>query len=412
MMSLLLPIIYLAFISLGLPDSLVGSGWPVMHTELQVPESYAGYLTMIIAACTIISSLMSDRLTSRFGAGLVTAISVATTAVALLGFSLSGAFWMLCLWAIPYGLGAGAVDAALNNFVAVHYESRQMNWLHCFWGVGAAISPYVMSLSLTNNLGWANGYRVIGLIQVALTIVIFVSIPLWKRKAAEKTGAQSSELRAGRDVESGKKPQPAKRLTLRQVMRLPGITSVLVAFFAYCALEQTAGLWAATFLVQTREISATTAAQFAALFYLGITAGRFLAGVVAGRFDDRTLVRIGIVVLVVGIIMVALPIPADIIALAGLVVIGFGCAPIYPSLIHATPANFGIEHSQAVIGVQMAFAYIGITFMPPLFGALASLTGMWLFSYALLAFAIVMLIMSENLNRTVDSQRAKSLVQN
>ncbi len=391
MYSLLLVIIYVAFISLGLPDSLLGSAWPVMHGELNVPVSYAGAVTMIIAGGTIVSSLCSDRLTRKLGAGLVTAVSVLMTAVALFGFSVSGEFWMLCLWAIPYGLGAGAVDAALNNYVALHYASRHMSWLHCFWGVGASVSPYIMSFALTGGHGWSSGYRYVSLIQIVLSACLFVSLPLWGMHQAQKAEEQ---------VE-------AKALTFGQMMKIPGVAAVLILFFGYCALEQTTGLWASSYLADHREVSAETAAQFASLFFLGITFGRFLCGFVADRLGDRTLIRAGILTAAAGIVLVLLPVQADFPALAGLIIIGFGCAPIYPSIIHATPFNFGKENSQAIIGVQMASAYVGTTFMPPLFGVVASHLGIWLYPAYLMVFALLMLILSESLNRTIDRERKR-----
>lgn len=387
MFSLLLGIIYLAFISLGLPDSLIGSGWPVMHTALHVPVSYAGIITMIISANTIISSLLSDRLTRKLGAGMVTAISVLTTAVALFGFSLAPNFLSLCLWAIPYGLGAGAVDAALNNFVALHYDSRQMNWLHCFWGVGAAISPYVMSMSLTHNLGWRYGYRLIGGIQFVLTVILFTSLPLWRKKAYQFKDAH-------RETET--KPV----LSFAAIWQITGVKSVLLAFFAYCALESTAGLWASSFLVQVRHVDPEIAAKFAALFYMGITFGRFLAGIFANRFGDRFLVRFGAGVLTLGILLMLIPGP-DVLVLIGLLVVGFGCAPIYPSIIHATGANFGPENSQAIIGVQMAAAYTGSTLMPPLFGLLSNHLSLGSYPWYLLFFAVVIILSSEQLRRQI-----------
>lgn len=387
MFSLLLGIIYLAFISLGLPDSLIGSGWPVMHTALHVPVAYAGIITMIISANTIISSLLSDRLTRKLGAGMVTAISVLTTAVALFGFSLAPNFLSLCFWAIPYGLGAGAVDAALNNFVALHYDSRQMNWLHCFWGVGAAISPYVMSMSLTYNLGWRYGYRLIGGIQLLLTIVLFTSLPLWRKKAYQFKDAHHETI-----------VKPA--LHFAEMWRIPGVKSVLLAFFAYCALESTTGLWASSFLVQARQIDSKIAAKFAALFYIGITLGRFLAGIFANRFGDRFLVRFGASVLTLGIGLMLIPGP-DFLVLTGLLVVGFGCAPIYPSIIHSTGANFGPENSQAIIGVQMAAAYSGSTLLPPLFGWLSNQLSLVSYPWYLLFFAIVIIVSTEQLRRKI-----------
>jgi len=400
--SLLLAIVYVAFVSLGLPDSLVGSGWPVMHEDLGVPVGYAGIVTMLIAGGTIVSSLASERLTRRLGAGLVTAVSVGLTAAALIGFSTSGSFWLLCLWAIPYGLGAGAVDAALNNYVALHYAARHMNWLHSFWGVGASISPFIMSYALTSGLGWSGAYRIVGITQAVLTCVLLLSLPLWGRVnprvplgradgAAEDaaSGAPAADGRGGRPV------------PLREALRIPGVVMVLAAFFAYCALETTAMLWASTYLVADRGVTPETAAAFASLYILGITGGRFLSGFVADRVGDRALIRGGFVAVGVGVVMIALPLPTDVLALAGLVVAGLGSAPIYPAIIHSTPTNFGRRSSQAIIGVQMAAAYSGATFMPPLFGALSSWAGMWTFPLFLAVFVALGLVMSERLNRTV-----------
>jgi len=384
MYSLLLAIIYLAFISLGLPDSLLGSAWPVMQGELNVPVSYAGILSMIIAGGTIISSLNSDRLTRKFGAGLVTAISVMMTAVALFGFSISPSFWMLCLFGIPYGLGAGSVDAALNNYVALHYSSRHMSWLHCFWGVGVSISPYIMSSCLSNGAGWNAGYRTVSILQIVLTAILFFSLPIWKKR--EVIVDENGE-------------EVAKALTLPQVLKISGVKYVLLAFFGYCALESTAGLWASSYLVMNKGIDVETAARYASLYYLGITFGRFVSGFVADKFGDKNMIRIGLAFVVLGIIAVWLPVSIDIIGLAGLVVIGFGCAPIYPSVIHATPANFGAENSQAIVGIQMASAYCGPTFMPPIFGLIAEHVNVALYPVYLLIFAVMMVVMTEGLNR-------------
>ncbi|WP_179395928.1 MFS transporter [Lacticaseibacillus absianus] len=371
MFSLLLVIIYLAFISLGLPDSLIGAGWPAMHVQLGVPTAYAGIITMLISADTIISSLLSDRLTRRFGAGRVTAASVATTALALFGFSLSPSFIWLCVWAVPYGLGAGAVDAALNNYVALHYAGRQMNWLHCFWGLGAAISPNVMSFALTHQLGWQSGYRIIGIVQVALTVILVFSLPLWAHRSPTETQVPTTALR------------------LPALLRLRGLPQALIAFLAYCALEGTAGIWAASYLVQARAVSVTTAARFAALFYIGITVGRFLSGIIADRLGDRRMLGLGTAIMLAGVALILLPLPVSF-ALVGLVVFGVGCAPIYPTIIHETPTNFGADRSQAVIGLQMAAAYVGSTFAPPLFGLLASVATIRLYPVYILAFTLLM----------------------
>ena len=383
MFSLLLAIIYIAFISLGLPDSLLGSGWTTMSAEIGVPISYAGIISMIIAGGTIISSLMSDRLTKRMGAGLVTAVSVLMTAAAMFGFSVAGSFWTLCLLAIPYGLGAGAIDAALNNYVANHYASRHMSWLHCFWGVGASISPYIMGYSLART-GWRNGYGTVALIQMIFTTVMFLSLPLWKDKK-----------------NIIKKQTDTQVLGLRGVLRISGVGYVLFAFFAYCAMEATAGLWAASFLELWKGADKAAAANFASFFYLGITFGRFLSGFVTDKIGDRGMIRIGAAIILIGITAMLLPTEAVEISLAGLLVIGFGCAPVYPAIIHATPANFGRENSQAVIGVQMASAYVGSTFMPPLFGLIAENINIGLYPAYLLIFAVILLIMTEILNKKV-----------
>ena len=390
MLSLLLAIIYLAFISLGLPDSLLGSAWPVMRLDFGAELSFAGVISMIIAAGTIVSSLLSERMTRRFGTALVTAVSVAMTAAALFGFSLCTTPFQLCLWAVPYGLGAGAIDAALNNFVALHYSSRHMSWLHCFWGVGASISPYIMSAALLRSGSWQAGYRTVGVIQVVLTALLFFSLPLWK--AADRKG----------DEGNGEAPP---LLGLRGALRISGVPLILIAFCAYCGGETTAGLWASSYLVGARGIAPETAASFASLFYLGITFGRFLNGFIADRMGDRRMIRVGIAVMALGVVLILLPLRSDLPSLAGLVIFGLGCAPVYPSIIHSTPANFGKENSQAIIGVQMASAYVGSTFMPPLFGLIAQHLSLKLFPIYLALLLLVLLLMTEGLNRLKDRER-------
>ena len=385
MITLLLALIYLAFISLGLPDSLLGSAWPVMHAQFGAPLSFAGAVTMVIAGCTICSSLLSDRLTSKLGAGLVTAVSTLMTAAALFGFSKSSAAWMLCVWAVPYGLGAGAIDAALNNYVALHYNSRHMNWLHCFWGVGAAISPYIMGYCLTGGYGWEFGYTSVSVLQAAIAIILFASLPLWK---LHKAGAGAAAERT-----------PPRKLS--DIIRLKGVKVVLIAFFAYCAVETTTGLWASSYLVLHRGISPDVAARYASLYFLGITAGRFLSGFIATKIGDRNMIRIGVAGMTAGILMILLPVKSGWVGLYGLVVAGFGSAPVYPSIIHSTPVNFGAENSQAVIGLQMAGAYTGSTLMPPLFGLIANHISIGVYPYYLLLIAVLLVIMTERLNRTV-----------
>ena len=380
MFSLLLAMIYLAFISLGLPDSLLGSAWPVMFPQLHVPISYAGVITFIIAGGTIVSSLLSDRLTRRFGAGTVTACSVLLTAVALLGFSVSRSFALLCVLALPYGLGAGAVDAALNNYVALHFAPRHMSWLHACWGIGASISPYIMSSALASEAGWSGGYHTVGLLQIALATLLFVSLPLWKKHESEQPLSQSTPK------------------SLRYMLGIKGVPLVLITFFAYCALESVTGVWAASYLVIHRHVSTELAARFASYYYIGITVGRLFSGFITEKLGDKRMIRYGLLLILVGIALVWLPVDILAVPLAGLVVIGLGCAPIYPCIIHATPARFGADNSQAIIGLQMASAYTGITLMPLCFGWLADTFTMGLYAPLLLLLTLIMLAGSERTN--------------
>ena len=386
MVHLLLVIIYLAFISLGLPDALLGAAWPTMHLEMGVAVSYAGGISLIISAGTVVSSLLSDRLTKWLGSGKVTAISVAMTAAALFGFSISGEYWMLCLWAIPYGLGAGSVDASLNNYVALHYASRHMSWLHCMWGLGASVGPYIMGAALTGGLGWNAGYRIIALMQIVLTAILFISLPLWKTRKAEG-GEQNGDK--------------AKPLSLKEIFAIRGAKEVMLAFFCYCALEQTAGLWASSYLVMTQGLDAETAASLASLFYIGITVGRFISGFVTYKMNDVNMIRLGQGIIVAGILIMLLPL-GTVTSMIGLILIGLGCAPIYPCVIHSTPAHFGEENSQALIGVQMASAYIGICAMPPLFGLIANHISAGLLPWYLAVINVVMITMCERLNRKAE----------
>lgn len=391
MFQLLLMIIYLAFISLGLPDSLLGSAWPTMYQEFSVPVSYAGGISMIISVGTIVSSLQSDRLTKKFGTGKVTAASVLMTAAALFGFSISHSYAALCLWAIPYGLGAGSVDASLNNYVALHYASRHMSWLHCMWGVGASLGPYIMGYALTGGQSWNMGYRYIAILQIALTAILIFSLPLWKKQGTDDTGQGNGEDRA-------------KALSLGEIIKISGAKEIMIAFFCYCALEQTAGLWASSYLVLRQGLSAETAAGFASMFFIGITAGRALSGFLTMKWNDTQMIRIGQGLIFCGIVLLFLPF-GNVSALSGLIFTGLGCAPIYPSIIHSTPEHFGADKSQAMIGVQMASAYVGTCLMPPIFGFIANHISVCLFPAYLLAILVLMAVMHKKMLGKVVGKR-------
>ncbi len=376
MYSLLLAVIYLAFISLGLPDSLLGAAWPTMYIEFGVPVSYAGAVSVIIALGTVLSALFGDRLIGRLGTGRVTAFSVALTAAAMLGFSLSGAYWQLCFWAVPYGLGAGCVDAALNNYVALHYKSRHMNLLHCMWGLGASIGPYIMGWALSGG-SWNAGYRTIAIFQAALSAVLFLSLPLWKRPAGG----------AGEEA-------PTEAVPKRELLRLPGAKAILVAFLCYQAVENTVGIWASSYLVLHRGLAEAEAAKLASLFYIGITAGRGLCGFVNLRLSDDGMIRLGQGVVLVGLALLFIP-GSSLALYLGLGLVGLGCAPIYPSIIHSTPEHFGASRSQSMIGLEMACAYVGTTAAPPLFGLIANHLSIALFPAYLLAFLALMFVCHE-----------------
>lgn len=373
MYLLLLAVIYLAFVSLGLPDSLLGAAWPVIRVEFDVPLSYMGMVSMIISGGTIVSSLFSERFTKKFGTYAVTSVSILLTAAALFGFSISGEFWQMCLWGIPYGLGAGAVDAALNNYIALHYNSRHMNWLHSFWGVGTIVSPYVMSLALTHS-SWKDGYRAVSVLQIVIAAVVLFSLPLWR--ANEKPT---------------EKAQDAKPLGLKNALKISGVLYLLTGFMAYCAAEATAMLWTSSYLEGVSGASKEEAAAFGSLFFIGMTVGRFLSGFLADRLGDRRMIRLGFFIALSGVLCTVFPLRTA--AVAGFVILGLGCAPIYPCIIHMTPANFGEENSQGIIGIQMASAYVGSTFMPPVFGLLANHVSLRLMPVYLAAFLVLSFVM-------------------
>ena len=378
MANLLLAVIYLAFISLGLPDSLLGSAWPAMFPALHVPVSYAGPISMIISAGTIVSSLASGRIIAKLGSGKVTAISIGMTAAAMFGFSVSGSYLPLLLFAIPYGLGAGCVDASLNHFVALHLSARHMNWLHCMWGVGASAGPYIMGLALTGGLGWTSGYRIIAIVQMLITALVVFSLPMWKRSPLTESTEQEDT--------------PKKAVPLSQALRISGAREIMITFFCYCGLEQAVGLWAGSFLKLCRDMTPEKAAKWASLYYIGITVGRALCGFIANRYTDAQMIRAGCCVTFIGIALVAIPL-GGLSDLVGLLVIGLGCAPIYPGIMHATPRLFGAENAQTFIGLQLASAYAGYLILPPLFGLLCNHISPFLFAPYIALILLLMLVM-------------------
>lgn len=373
MYLLLLAVIYIAFISLGLPDSLLGSAWPTIRVDFGVPLSYMGLISMIISGGTIISGLMSERFTKKFGTKVVTTVSVFLTAVALFGFSTATGFYQMCLWGIPYGLGAGAIDAALNNYVALHYNSRHMSWLHCFWGVGTIISPYIMSYALMHTT-WLDGYRMVSYLQFGIVIVLVFTLPLWK--VNQSAAAKDSNT---------------KILGIKGAFNIKGVLYLLFGFLSYCAAEATTMLWASSYLEGVQGVTKEKAAAFGALFFIGITVGRFLSGFLSDKLGDNKMIRLGTGIAICGVLGIALPFKLT--SIISFVIIGLGCAPVYPCIIHSTPKNFGAENSQGIIGIQMASAYVGSTFMPPIFGLLANHISLKLMPLYLAFFLILLLLM-------------------
>lgn len=382
MTTFLLIIIYFAFISLGLPDAMLGSAWPVMQGELGLPLSGAGLVSMIVSGGTIVSSLLSGKLIRRFGTARLTTISVLMTALALLGFSFTRGYGWMLLMAVPLGLGAGAVDTTLNDFVARNYAARHMNWLHSFWGIGATLSPIIMALALARTGVWQNGYRWVAVIQFALVGVLVLSLPVWRRFSESDSAAAASSI------------------STTPLSSIPGLGATLAGFFAYCALETTTGLWGASYLVGVRGIAEEVAAGWVASYYLGITIGRMVNGFASIKFSSKQLIRMGIGSIFVGVLLLII-LKADLASLAGLMLIGLGCGPIFPTLLHETPYRFGAENSGRLMGIQMATAYVGTTLGPPLIGLLLGKVGLWVYPLALLLLAMILLAGTEQVNRVL-----------
>lgn len=396
MTIILLIIIYLAFISLGLPDSVLGSAWPIMQKDLGASLDTAGYLYMIVAVGTIFSSLASGRILKRFGTGQVTLISCAMTAGALFGFQLAPSVLWLALFAVPLGLGAGAVDAGLNNYVALHYEAHHMNWLHSFWGVGATLGPVIMGRMILSSGKWNNGYLVISIIQASLVMILLLSLPLWdkhdRRTKSNEATAKSAIVSPDTNTNT---PAKAKN----------GMTLALISFFFYCGVESTVGLWGSSFLSNIKNMEPAQAAQLVSFYWGGITAGRFISGFISFRMTNKQLIRLGQLIALSGTILLALPLPTAF-TIVSFMLIGLGLAPIYPSMLHETPARFGKEKSQYIMGIQMAVAYTGATLLPPILGTVASRTSLLIFPVVVLVYALIMWLSSERLNSLIASKKA------
>jgi fucose permease len=387
MATFFLVIIYLAFISLGLPDSLLGVSWSLMQSEFGAPLETAGLLFMTIAGATIISSFVSGAVLNRFGTGIVTFVSVLMTACALLGFHFAPSLFWLFICAIPLGLGAGAVDAGINNYVASHYKAHHMSWLHCFWGVGATLGPVIMAQNISGQHSWRNGYLAIAGLQFALVVILFFTLPLWNKVAGNNNSNPTNELEnTNSTVTEKQKP-----------LQIRGVKFALISFLFYCGAEATMGLWGSSFLVNVKDLSVEVAAKWVSLYYAGITIGRFITGFITLKIGNRTLIRIGQIIALVGAAFLILPLPSAF-SLVGFIMVGLGLAPIFPCMLHETPTRFGQEHSQTIMGYQMAVAYTGSTFLPPLLGFIAARSTIGIFPFVITGFIAIMLLGSEKLN--------------
>lgn len=398
MATFFLIIIYLAFISLGLPDSMLGAAWPMMRLDFAAPVETAGVLSTVVVAGTIISSLASSTILRRLGTGKVTFISVAVTALALLGFSYSSSILWLAVLALPLGLGAGSVDAGLNNYVATHYKAHHMSWLHCFWGVGAMLGPILMSGYIANGDSWRKGFLTVSLIQFALVVLLFVTLPMWRKQESLSNKVQE----AGEEGVAAALTTPGGH----NVLGIQGVKLALVTFLFYSGVETTLGLWGSSFLVNIKDLPPATAAAWVSLYYGGITAGRLITGFITFRVSNRILIRSGLLISLIGALILALPLPA-IYSLIGFILVGLGSAPIFPCMLHETPARFGKEHSQKIMGFQMAFAYTGGAILPPLLGLISARVTFMLLPLAMIGYIIIMLISSEQINRLMKKRKGE-----
>lgn len=400
MATFFLVIIYFAFISLGLPDSLLGVSWSLMQVEFKAPLETAGVLFMTIAGGTIISSFISGSVLKRFGTGMVTFVSCFMTAGALLGFYLAPSIIWMFIFAIPLGLGAGAVDTGLNNYVAAHYKAHHMSWLHCFWGVGATLGPIIIAQFIATDNSWRSGYFVIASIQFALVVILLFTLPLWKKVE----GATNSNTE--NKIEDSTSPLDEKHLENQKPWKIRGVKLALLAFLFYCGAEAAVGLWGSSFLVNVKNISIDVAAKWVSLFYAGITVGRFITGFITLKMSNRGLIRWGQIIALVGATLLFLPFPV-LFSLIGFIMIGLGLAPIFPCILHETPMRFGKKHSQTIMGYQMAIAYTGSTFLPPILGFVAAKSTIGIFPFVVAGFITIMLWGSERLNVALNKKDVK-----
>ncbi len=391
--TVLLILIYLAFISLGLPDSIFGVAWPTIRAEWNMPLDAAGLVVLVIICGTVVSSFLSGFMIKRFGTGKLTTISCFMTGLALLGFSFAPAYVWMLLFALPLGVGAGAVDTGLNNYVAQHFKSSHMNWLHSFWGVGSTLGPLIMGGTLSAGLSWRNGYRTISIIQLCLAVILLVTLPVWARHKAMVEATEPTPVEA-------KEEKP--KVFDKEVIKTKGLFFALATFLFYCAVEISTGLWGSSFLVQYRGIGVDTAAYWVALYYASIMAGRMIAGFITYKVSNKTMIRSGAIIALFAIILMVLPLPSKF-ALIPMILLGLGLSPIFPTMVHETPRRFGREKSQTIIGYQMGFAYIGSAIFPPLIGVVISRTSMVMFPVLLIFCAVGVIVCTEMLTRQTAS---------
>ncbi len=375
MATLLLIIIYIAFIGLGIPDSLFGPAWPGIYTEFNLPISFANFITVICPCGTILSSFISAKLIEKLGTSKVCLISTLTTALTLLGFSFSPNIWVMCLLSLPLGLGAGAIDVALNNYVALHYSATHMSFLHCFYGIGVTLSPYIMSAVISTKAGWRGGYKIAFGLQLLISLILLLSLPLWGKVKHKTTYPESEEAH--------------NALGFTETLKLPGVKSTCMLFFSSCAIEFMCGNWGSTYLVEHKHLTADIAARIITFYYIGIALGRFLSGVLAAKISCEKIVKIGQCVLGVAIMILLIPGPVYF-SIAGLFLVGLGNGPLFPNLNYLTPQNFGEKFSQSVVSVQMCSSYVGILVGPFIFSLIGQTVGMVAFPFYILALFCVM----------------------